>query len=421
MTRKVICIFTILIFCFTLSGCTDASEVDDNIYPLVIGLDKGVNNVLLFTIQYPTYASKSPIPETSPNSLGSSNLHSIEAPSILGGINMLNMAISRSISLSHTKELVISEELARSGVGDYLAPLARYRETRRSMFVVVTKGKAIDFIRENKANIGESLSKSIELMISQANNTAFFPNVTFQDFYKAMMSSYSQAFAAYAGVNNFGSLNTDNENKLPHLKAEPALKPGGLPRSGVAKREFVGTAVFDGAKMVGSLDPYETRYLEIITGKFKRGIFTINDEADSAKAITLDLRLGRKPKIKGYFKNNLPYIDIYLDLEADIGSIQSRINYENITLIDNLSEQIKVNLKEGIIKTIEKTQKDLNADVFSFGTSFAGYFSTIQKWEEYNWLKHYQDAVVNVNLKINIRRTGALVQSSPIFNSHGKK
>jgi spore germination protein KC len=40
----------------------------------------------------------------------------VEAPSLLEGINLLNAAVNRQVSLMHAKMLVFSEEYAREGV-----------------------------------------------------------------------------------------------------------------------------------------------------------------------------------------------------------------------------------------------------------------------------------------------------------------
>ena len=45
---------------------------------------------------------------------------SIDAPSSLSGANMINTALSRKVNFMHTKIFVVSEDLAREGIGDIL-------------------------------------------------------------------------------------------------------------------------------------------------------------------------------------------------------------------------------------------------------------------------------------------------------------
>ena len=188
-----------------------------------------------------------------------------------------------------------------------------------------------------------------------------------------------------------------------------------MPRSGVAKREYVGTAVFRGDKMVGFLDSMQTRLFLMVAGKYNRGTMSFEDPNVAEESIVVDLRLGRRPKIKASFdQEDRPIVDVKINLEADIDAIQSRINYESTKMIDQLNNHIENEIKEGISKTIEKTQKELASDIFEFGNYFAGYFTDIDAWEKYNWLSHYPKAKVNVDVDVNIRRTGLMIYSAPV-------
>jgi spore germination protein KC len=398
-----------------LTGCRDASEVDDNVYAVAIGIDKGVNNKVVLTILYPSYRGAKG-GESGDSTVRGSNVHSIEAPSVLEGIDLLNMAISRRVSFLHGKMLVISEDLAREGIGDFLSPIAKFRGTRRTLFVVVCKGSALEFIKANRISaIGGSVTKTIELMLEQSKNTGFFPNTSYHEFYKNILSPYGEASAIYAGVNDTEELDVNLGKREAPLVTQRDFKPGELPRVGTGKREFVGTALFKGDKMVGSFNPYETRYMLMLTNKFEKGFMTIEDEKAPGKAVVLNIRYGRPVQIKGHFDDGKPVIDIALNIEADINSIQSRINYEDLKKVEELNKQLKEEIKEGVEKIIEKTKNEYKTDVFEFGKKFAGYFPTIDEWEKYNWRSHYSEARVNVEVEVNVRRTGHTIDSSPIL------
>lgn len=418
-------ILVIIFLNSVLVGCGDAQEIDDEVYIFSLGIDKGVTNKVRVTIQYPTYKTSSGGGDSKKQEAGGkggganqsdgANIHTIEASTIIEALDMYGMAISRRVSMKHTKQLIFSEEFAREGIGQYIGPLARFRETRRIMNVIIVKGSAKDFIKEEKTNIGDSLAKAIELMQKQSDNTSYFPRAFFHDFYQGMVSIDHQTYASYAGINEFKLISDENKGDAP-LKVNQGFSPGEVPREGVAKREYVGTALFDGDKMVGSLNSMETRYFLMVSGKFKRGTLILEDKKKPGDAIPLDIRLGRRPKIKGYFNKGKPVIDVIIEIEGDIGAIQSRLPYENTDMIKILNKQTEEVLKKGILETIKKTQ-ELNADIFKFGHRFAGKFLTIHEWEKYNWLKHYKEAEVNVDVSVNIRRTGLIFHSSQIKGS----
>lgn len=429
--RKLSKMIVFLILLPLLTSCTtDRIEVDDQVYTLVIGCDKGIDNKVRITVQFPTYKvsggggsggmQKSGDGGGEEGEVSGTLVETIEASSILEGINLLNTSTTRRISFVHTKTIIFSEEMAKEGVRDYLQPIARFREARRIMQIVVCRGTAEGFIKENKTQVGEGLAKAMELSAKQSENSGFYPEVPFQEFYTATISPYRQAYTLYAGLNEFKTLKPlegENVKKNSPLRTEYDVLPGDIPRRGSRKIEFVGTAVFNGDKMVGSLSSYETRYFLLATGQFKKGIFTIEDKNSPGDAIPLDLRLGRQPKISAHFENGVPVVNIWLSIEADLGAIQSRITYEKVDKIKELNKYIESIIKRGIENTISKTQKEWNTDIFGFGKKIAHNFWTVTEFEQYNWLKHYKDAKVNVEVLANVRRTGLMMNSSKIRNN----
>jgi len=424
-SSKIILII-ILIFCLPLSGCYDAADVDEEVYAMAIGIDKGVDNAVRVTFQYPTYKD-SPSSggmkgggggQTETGEVDGTLVSTVEAPSLLEGVQMLNAAGNRQISLTHAKMLVFSEEFAREGVGKDVETVARYREARETMRVIVCKGKAQDFIMENKSLIGSNLAKGIELSFVQSQNTGYFPDVFFANFYSNMLTPYGQPYAIYAGVNDFQHLpeNTQQDNQSP-APIEKDIQPGETPRKGGSKEELFGTAIFDGEKMVGSLTQNETRFFLLGIGKFKWGSFTTGDKNKPGYAYVLDVITARKPQVSAHFENGVPVIDLKVDLDADIAAIQSRIDYEKVENIKELESYTKDCFQEGMKKTIERTQKEYNCDIFHFGKKIAGNFKTIQELENYNWLKHYQEAKINVDVTVNIRRNGFFFGTRPFFST----
>ncbi len=416
----------LLSFCIlislTFTACFDAREVDDEVYALVLGIDKGTSNKVRLTIQYPTYKSgggnegqeKNKGGMGNSNETAGANIHTIEAKSPLEALDMYGMATSRRVSLMHLKNVIISEDLAREGLQDYLAPMARYREARRIVDIAVVKGTAQKYIQENKPTIGESLSKATELMAVQANNTSFFPRVTFFDFYRGMLSTYNQSYTAYTGINEFKELTEERAPIEAAMNGDDGFTPGTLPRSGVAKNEFVGTALFSADKMVGYLNSEETRYFLMIIGKFKKGIIEIKDVNAPEKVIPMDFRPSRKPVVKASFKKGKPVIDLKLEMEADIGAIPSRNNYEDKNNIEKLNEHAGKYIQEKVTDVVTKVKNQYRTDVLGFGEKVAGYFPTIQEWEKYDWLKHFPETKVNIEVNVNIRRTGTMIKSSQI-------
>jgi spore germination protein KC len=431
MNKKYLSIVLLIIMLASiLSGCYDAMEIDDDLYPIILGVDIGKQNMVRNTIQYPNYKSDSGSGGasaggkmnggTEKNVSEGNNIESIESPTVLEGLYMFSMTLSRRVSLMHTKLLIISEEFAKLGIQGYMAGFERFRETRTTMSLLISKGRAEDFIMENKTNIGTSLSKSVELLLGQTSITGFFPRVRFFDFYKDMLSTYRQPVALYGGVNQLNNIDGISD-KTKVIEAGKGYLPGEIPRKGTSKVEIAGISVFNGGKMVGALDSYETTYYMMLTGEYKKGRVSIQDKYDPTKAIVFDMHTSRKPKVKASMQDGKPVIDLNIKLEAEIYVIQSRIDYEELPLTQDAKKQIEDFLSKGMKATIKKTQEEFHTDIFGFGEWMAGNFFTIEDWESYNWLAHYPEAAVNLNLSVDIRRTGLIFNSAPIHSNEGIK
>lgn len=421
MYRK-ISIFTVLVFmtAFFLTGCYDSMEIDHKVYPILIGIDGGVNNKLFITFQYPGYGrgvqNAGPSQE---NSRG--NVSSVEAPSIIEACDLLNTEVSREVTLQHVKAFIFSEDIAEQGIGEYIASIQRYREIRSTVSIIVTRGKAEDFIKVNRSSIGPSISKMMELILSQSRNTSYFPEERFFEFYKNSISTYEQPIAAYAGVNDFHQVQDGGHGKSDSsIVPAKGFKAGDVPIKNTNGRQIAGTAVFDGDKMVGYLDTYETRYYLMVVGKFKSGIITIDDPQKKNHPMVTYVVMNKKPVVKAEFEKGKPVINVNLEIEADIESIHSRINYEKLNVIGDLNNYISQFILDGICNTIKKTQIKYNTDIFGFGHAVSKNFKTIQEWEKYNWLGHYKEAKINVNLDFKIRKMGTKIGSKEIWDSKGR-
>ncbi|NLP43961.1 MAG: Ger(x)C family spore germination protein [Peptococcaceae bacterium] len=408
--------------CLSLTGCYDAKEIDQEVFTLVIGVDKGTGNMIRVTFQVSTYK------EDGGNGGGSQNggsaadtgeldgtvISTVEAPSLIESINMLNSASNRQISLSQTKMIIFSEEYAREGVGRYIEPLTRFREVGELMRVLVCRGRAEDYILENRSFIGGSLPKDIELSFLQSANTGYYPDVFLNEFYVRLLSPYAQAIAIYTAINDFDSLPEDGMEK-GIIEPHPDLKPGEIPRKGGNKREMLGTVVFSGDKMVGYLNQNETRFYLLATGKYKRGLFTLDDPKSAGDFIVLEVTAHGAPKVTTFLENEIPYIYLEMLLDIDIAAIQNRENYFlNPSAYLELEKYIETYFVRGMEEVIRKTQQEWNSDIFEFGKKIAGNFWTIPQFEEYNWLERYREAKIDVKVKANISRAGYYFHPRPI-------
>lgn len=419
--RFIVFLLLCVIFSIILSGCFDAREVSEYAYVLSIGLDKGITDDLRMTIQIPNIKNGLNGGESggSQRQRETSTI-TIECSSFYSGVNMINTFLSRQLNYMHAKFLVFSETLAKEGIDKYLTAFNRGRQIRRQMNVIVTKGMASEFLEENAVVIGSSLPKKQQGLMDESSETGLYSEVIYGDALDDVKTTYGQSIAILAAVNNQNNtFDREGEGNTPY-KSTGDYYAGELVRRGGSKDELLGTAVFDGGRMVGELNGDETRALLMIRNEYKKGFFSIQDPLKPELVISLDIKKQKDPEIKVRIEKDKPVVDIKIFLEGDLQSVQSTVDYESKDLKLLLENAFKSQMKNELDKTIKKCQ-DLNSDVFKIGRVAAMHFLTIQEWEKYDWLDKFKQAQVNTDVKFIIRRTGTMIKSAEIRSTDGKK
>lgn len=458
MIRKIYrCLICLFLIPLLLTGCYDGHEIGEFSYISVIGIEKGENERFKFTFQIPLLAmgekEKKGEEEKSAKSV------TIEAPSLVNAIKIANTDISKRLNFMHLNAIIISEDLAQSGkLGEYIAPIIRYREIRRNTIVIVCKGEAKEFVEMTEPYSGELISQTIEDIMRKSEETGYFPRVTLNDFYDGLKAPYHALIVTYSAVSpgakeeeegsksegsnqkeqggddasTEGKKEEDEKGEKPKDEGAGAGEKelndnngdyyaGEIPRSGGEKIEYFGSALFDGDKMVAKLTGFETQMVLIARGDLKTATFSIDDPVEPDKAVSLEVNEFDNPEIEiDHADLNKPKIKLKIKLEGSIISIPSGINYESVENKELLEKALENFLVNGIERSFKKC-KEAKADVFNFGTVAVEHFLTIPEWEEYNWLSKFPESELKIEVDYTIRRMGHLIKTVPIFSTEGKE
>ncbi len=415
--RRILAFILVLSGLFTLTACYDALEVDDWAYVYTMGVDKGISNKLRITVQFPTMKSSGGgIGGGGQSSSGSENkdfvVISLDCPTFYTGVNMINSSLSRKINYSHSKYFVVSEDIAKADMGNLMSAFVRDRQIRRTMHMIVVRGKASDFIREINPVLGTALSKTQEGMMNMERVNGFFDDNDLGSFIDDIKSHKIQPVSVLAAINDFSNYKKEGQ-PTDKVKSSGDYYAGELPRNNGNKTEYLGTAIFNGGKMVGEFNGDETRALLMIKGEYETSSYVIHDPSDSKLLDTIIVSQQKKPHIKIDFKKGgKPDIRVKIFLEGEIQALQSTVNYESIEYKPILENKVEAFLKEQIDKAISKAL-GLNSDVFGFGEKASMKFLTIQDWEKYKWLDRFKDSSIKTEVQFVIRRTGTLMKTNP--------
>lgn len=414
MKKKIVFIITITMLMFTLTSCYDAREVTSICFVQIIGIDQGITDKWRITVKVPTMqnAGDSSGKGSESSQQTQTKTITIDAPSFHGGIDLLNTSIPQKLDFSHAVLLVISEDLAQSGlIGEYITPLIRFKEIRRTLNIIVVPGSSEEFVEKTESYSGGSPSRSVRALLKQGENTGFYPKISMNDFYNGIKSTYRQSILPLGSVYKKGEFKEDGKQFNMEFNNTGQYFAGDTPRKGGNSIELLGCALFDKDRMVGKLNGHETRMLMLIRGEFKKGIFTIQDPKAPKWVIPVATRLSTKPNVKIYFDDGRPIINLEIKTEGDILDIQSGIDYGNEKMLTIIENKMIEYLEDSIKSVIEKSQT-LNIDPFNFGRMAVRHFLTINEWENYNWNEKFKVAKVDVKVDFKIRRTGGLRKTS---------
>jgi len=407
---KIIKIFVIVTIILPLNGCWDLVEMEEQAYVTVIGMDKGKNNMLEVTIQIvnPQGGGFSSVLGSSTKEPSAETI-TMTAPNILIIRDVANASITRRINYSHARALVVSEELARSGqLLSNLEGALRDRQVRRNIFMIVSKEKASEFIKSNKAKSESRPHKFYGFMGNRWREVAFVPVSNLHKFIQ-YAEGQSEVF-----LNIYGTIKKPGGEKEGF---DDDYLPGEIDEEGENPVQVIGSAVFKDGKMIGVLTGEETRYAAILRIDEKVGSIFVNfdDPLDSRHQISARIFKG-DIKFNVDIEKEVPEIDIEIPMSVFIIGIPSGVDYvENLDNQKRLERAIEEGMTKRAEKLIEKTQQEFGGEAFSWSREVRRKFKTWDEYKDYNWMEKYSKAKVNVKFDVIIEGFGKHVEPTKVI------
>ncbi len=450
--KKICVILCSFIMVFVLSGCYDYIEPNDLSYVVAIGVDKGKQEGLYnYTLQFarPTQISGG---SSEQGGSGEETIGTVkvEAPSIYSALNVANHVISKTFTLSHTKIIVISDEIAKEGIGRIVDSAGRSTELRPTVFFCVSAGEAGKYLESVKPVIEINPVKYYRL-IFESPNSSYIPKNDSGNVFQNMKADTKQCTLPYVGVgqgssggssssesnskngsSNGGSSgksqssggenqaqspqpSSEQNNNIPinengfeyHMKEYVA---GKLDIEKQNESEVLGCAVFKEDKMIGVLSGIESEMLNILAGEFTTGYSVLYVPQTPDNPATIRIEQQKKPQINIDLENGIPKIKIKLALLGNFVSVPTDYVIENE--LTEFEENTSGYIEEYALKLLEKTVKEFNSDIVGFGKNAKGKFLTNKEFEDFGWNEAYKNAQFLCEVEFSIRRTGLTMRSS---------
>lgn len=370
-----------LLFLLPATGCWDRKEIESVGIVLGLGFDKPSSE--------PDKAKQSQIAMIHsfaiPKAFAAKEAGKIknfdnvvnEGDVIFDSIRELATRTSRSPSYEHLKVIVISEDIARTiDLNGIINFLMRNTETRRSINVMISKGKSRD-VYEPIPPIEANPAMKLDEMAENTTKTL-----------------------RMAPLMNLGILSQKLTAKSSFV----------LQRVSVTKKgtEIAGAAVVKGKSgvMIGWLDEDETEGLNWLKGGEKKSGIVKTKDQGSGKWIVYETRTMKSkiiPRIEG---NNVSFT---VNIETE-GKLREDWfipgNAFDQSFVRRLEQQFEKKIKEMAEQTLRKSQKELKADIAGFGKKLSIQSPWLWKTWKDDWEERFSAVPVDVQVKVNIREFG---------------
>ncbi len=386
-------VLIITLFALILSGCSYGSNVDEQAFVIAIGLDKGseYNYRTTFVFGEPAQGGESGKSKKS----NSSDIVTLEAPSLYSAVRRLNSLKSKKINITQTKIIVLSDKLAKDGVGDIINTLSSSRNFRPNTLLCVSSGESQKYLQSVSPKQESFVEKYYDHMMKKVASDSVNESYLFYLYFNTVDNSFG-SFIPLVGV---------NEDKLKSSPTAPYLADdfsvndfaGDIIKESESDAQIGGCAVFKGDKLVAKLGSLYSDISHMLCDEFTPGDYSFRDP-QSGKYITIRLLQDKKTQTNTSFSNGNIKIkkEVFLNvLYVDPAGIITTTEKS-----DEFLDYIEKELEKKTKSLIDKSQAEYKSDFIGLGESAKRLFIDVKSWEEFNWAEKYPTSEIDVSFNI---------------------
>lgn len=444
-----------LLLCVPMLCSCSGNEPNDVAYVVALGIDKGSGDNFDITIQFAKPNTISGGASEEGGKAGNEIIENIfiEAPSIYSAINVANSVISKEFSLSHTRIIVFSEELAREGIGDLLQTFAKSDDIRPDILLAVSKDKASEYLKNIKPLVELNPIKYYQL-IYEKNNFGTIPKINASEVYFDIISGLRDPVMPLAGVmkapggdeegsssqqasgdsggssggssgggsGSSGGEESGQENQTDLSQSQQELNQEneiGTNQEGFQykikdyqagevaiiesdKSEALGMAVFRSDKLEAIFGETESEIYNILNGTYDSSFVTFSGISDKAFTVTVKLHQYRRPSYKVNIKDKTVNIKLYLEFDIYSFDENDKID-QNTSEFEHHCEEIMNSEFENFIK---KMRDNYGSDIMGIGEKAKKCFWSLKSYNEYDWENQFPDYEISVDTELKTRHSG---------------
>ena len=387
-------ISVILISLIFFNGCSYGTDVENQAFIVAIGVDKVDSFPLKTTFIFanPSGSNEGGGGEEKSPSSPKPDSVTVEAPTVYSAVRKLDSIKSKTINLSHIKIVVFSDEIAKSGIKDYLTAFASSRDFRPNTYVCITEGNAGEYLKGVKPSqeifIEKYYDNIMHKVASDKVNEAYLYYLYFN-----VSESFSGSLVPLAALSKNKTENSSPNTNPTGDDLEYNAIAGDILRDAENPAEMLGSAILKNDKMVGTLGSFQTDLARIICNEYYPRNYSINYPGDK-DFLTIRLIQQEHTQIKTKIAKDNAEILIYVPISieyVDAGKIENDIG-KSKKFCDFLEDKLNEKAKE----LVYDSQVVYKCDILGLKNSLKRHFPDIKAWEKWNWKDKYSTAKIEV-------------------------
>ncbi len=399
----------IIVIMFIGCGCLPTMSLDEYGYVLFVGVDPG--SLLPYEV---TMMLQKTEDNGNTQQLASVLLLSVECADLFEAVDLLSASVPYQLNMSRVSGIVFSKELAQNGqMRNFLDMSFGRLRMRHYINIMISQDGAKEFLKGIGNMPDLVVSKLHSSLLSYSFQTGFVPICNLSLWNEAVTGKTGDAVIALCAYNDeVEPIEEEPSQQTPQLpvktpvptpatlpesdsvhKAEYGYLPDQLLRQGGLQSILMGSALFDGDKMVGYLDGQHTQLLLMAVGQFEKGFVQL--PGPRGEHMNIALMKHSSPTTTLDTETATATVSVSLVADIDIPEILTGVSAEE------LQAHIERYLEENM-DIVFKTCQKLGADSFGMGQAAVRHFTSTEDWENFDWDGVYQKLQATFEISVKL-------------------
>ncbi len=389
---------------------TIPTNIEDNFFILAASIDKADNGEgIKVTIMSEKFGGASSNSESSSGSK-QADIASSTGETTFDAIRKFSLFHNQKLFWGHIKYIIISEELAKENILDYLDFFIRDHELRFNTSILIAKNTPANEILKVGEETKEFVPDTIDSLLENANKISVSKEIRLVDIMQAYDNSFDDITLPSITIKEqqedkekSNENEQDGQNSKKSDSSDSKEENSGKKEDEKSQKDLFidGYAVIRNSKSAGFID-----------GSLARGVNWVNNRVDSTdiiveddknKKVTLEV-ISSSSKVEVKYDGDLPEIKIKLKLSTNVAEQMSSDNIFSEDQLNILTEKQQVVVKKEVEEIVKYCQEN-EVDILELGEAvYRKYPLKFEKIED-NWRETLKNVNISVDVESKISRT----------------